>query len=342
MLLSLVLVQLASLRAAEQVPPAGDSNSLAHAVAIFRGLDADGDRFLGPAENAAIEGVADDERSSADHDKDGRIDRGEFLALHLRTLERSGRRPAADLQAEVARVLARRRVRQLAQPELRALASSRVGAGTSARRAHALSELDPELSASFRRLEADLLARTDPAPALALFRSALQRARSRTCGALPASEADRDRKLDALLISIEVDARGSSRLAVVHLKELRDLLGVAAPSHPSTRPVAGPSGNTVVPGSTLDTSASRTVAPALHLSRMQFAIVDLELALAAQRATEPDVERLRRWILVQGGPADAARSLALQQCLGEIAEARRTGKNAPDAFARLRALLAER
>ncbi|MCY2960037.1 MAG: hypothetical protein NTY35_07710 [Planctomycetota bacterium] len=93
--------------------PAGEpSNGLARARALFSAADRDGDARLAlPELRDRLFAVTEREFRDEDADRNGSWSREEFTVYYRNLLVRTGERPAADLEAEVVRLLALRRAR---------------------------------------------------------------------------------------------------------------------------------------------------------------------------------------------------------------------------------------
>jgi hypothetical protein len=90
------------------------SNSLARALTAFVATDADGDGRITPAEARAVP-IGPAEFSRTDEDHDGTWTRDEFVLYYRRRLITDGRQVGADLDAEIARIQALKRVRATEQ-----------------------------------------------------------------------------------------------------------------------------------------------------------------------------------------------------------------------------------
>src|SRR5215831_10792263 len=127
--LSLAMAVGTSPTAAENQKPA-TAVSLTRALAAFSSADADHDGKISLEEARAIPVTAEAFRSE-DENGDGFWSRDEFLVFYHRQLSASGQRAEADLEAEIARLQALKRVRAVEQ-------TNRLTAETSTRCANAV------------------------------------------------------------------------------------------------------------------------------------------------------------------------------------------------------------
>jgi EF hand len=128
--LSLAMV-LGTSRTEGQTPKRVNPVSLTQALSSFSTADADHDGRISLEEARAIPVSAESFRAE-DENGDGFWSRDEFLVFYHRQLSASGQRADADLEAEIARLQALKRVRAVEQ-------TSRLTAETSARCANAAS-----------------------------------------------------------------------------------------------------------------------------------------------------------------------------------------------------------
>jgi len=109
---------LASQTFAAQAPE--PSNTLAGARAAFASTDRDGDARLALGElRASLPALTEAEFAEGDADRDGTWSRDEHTVHYRTRLAREGKRPAADLETEVVRILALRRARTVDESRLR-------------------------------------------------------------------------------------------------------------------------------------------------------------------------------------------------------------------------------
>ncbi len=286
------------------------SNGLSRAVAIFDALDANRDGRLDRAEQRRIGGVSAEELSAADLDRDGVLERGEFLGLHRRMLRREGQCAARDLELAVARDLALRRARGILAAEAeRGLTDTRQRTASAlsdrlASRGGGSTQADEDVARAFARFERRVLddEGLDDAAArlVAAFRGA-------PIVLAPAAEHEADEPdPEELVRALLADRARGGRRAVALLSELRRTLGIdpdgmrRVPSDPRAH-AGSERGEAVV--STLEqaVAARRSTTALLRELRALLAdsvlgsaaIDDCEAALARDRATSAHFDRLR-------------------------------------------------
>lgn len=132
------------------------SNTLAGARALFASADHDGDARLALGEvRAGSPSLTEAQFAEGDADRDGFWSRDEHTVHYRTSLARQGQRPAADLEAEVVRILALRRARTVDEARPR----GGPAAGRLARPADPAQGATPELldlDARIRRALSDL------------------------------------------------------------------------------------------------------------------------------------------------------------------------------------------
>lgn len=273
--------------AAAQGPTA--KNDATAARALFSSADRDGDGRLTPVELSERRiAVAESEFRDQDADKDGAWSRDEFTVHYRSIVIRSGERPAADLEAEVVRVLALRRAGTCGDKSARpgpAVARISVVADPASCATPEILELDARIERAIRDVE-------DRAAGRGAVRADFDRVRGpwnervtivRALGDASAAGADVSARFSRALDALEARARAGS-IPRAQFAELRAAW--------SARP------RRAEPVKTFDAADPRA---SVGDPRFERALTDLEARVHARIATPAD------WGALREATTDAAR-----------------------------------
>ncbi len=346
----LIWSSLAPIGFAVQVP--APTNGLARVRALYAAADLDGNSRLTLQELRDRQiTVSEGEFRDEDADRDGAWSREEFTVHYRAILARSGERPAADLEAEVVRVLALRRARTVDETRGR----QGPAAGRLARPIDPSLGATPEILALDVRLERALADLEDRAAGRGAVREDFDRVRGlwnerltcvRSLGESSSGTADLGARFLRALDALEARARAGS-VARAEFAELRSTWA-ARPRRTVTPeiPTAGRSG----PAKPEDPAAGQGIE-----ARFERALAELEVKVFARVATRVEwsglhdltLERARH--LVQGASPEVptaadprvVRSAAeLREALDRMEQRAGAGSIARSDFLELRLRLA--